>query len=255
MDRLASHPATARHICRKLCRRFIADMPPEALVESAAGLWQANWQVPDQIAVVVRHILNSEAMLSGPGEKVRRPFELLAAALRKTEAEIEPRHFEGWSPYGELFYRFEQTGHGFFRWPAPNGYPDSAVRWTSVSVMVQSWRLMSRLPELREDSEGAFLLPVVDRSLQAFPEPSQQTAEALVDWWLDRLIAGPVDSARRQELIDFMRQNAAPDEPLNLAENPPHGIWRAGNLSEHYTPARLRAMVSLIFMTPEFHRR
>jgi uncharacterized protein (DUF1800 family) len=255
MDRLASHSATARHLCRKLCRRFIADSPPEDLVESAAAVWQANWQAPDQITRVMRHILTSDAMLNGRGNKTRRPFELLIAALRKTSAEIEPRHFDGWTPYGELFYRFEQTGHGSFLWPAPDGYPDTASRWTSASVMGQSWRLMSRLPELRENGDGAFLLPVLELSLQAFAEPTERTAGNLVDWWLDRLVVGEVNAARHQELVDFLRQNASPDAPLNLAENPPHGVWRAGNLSEHYTPARLRALVALIMMLPEFYRR
>src|SRR5260221_11703707 len=34
LDMLASHPATARHIATKLCRRFVSDDPPEALVAS-----------------------------------------------------------------------------------------------------------------------------------------------------------------------------------------------------------------------------
>lgn len=255
MDRLASHSATARHLCHKLCRRFIADDPPEALVESAAAVWQTNWEEPDQIARVMRHILTSDAMLSGAGTKVRRPFELLAAALRKTDAEIEPRHYDGWAPYGELFNRFQQTGHGSFRWPAPDGYPDTAARWTSVSVMGQNWRLMSRLPELRVGGDGAFLLPIQAMSEQAFPDPAQRIAANLVGWWLDRLIGGEVNAFRRQELVDFLSQNAAPDQPLNLTENLPHGVWRASNLSEHYTPPRLRATVAMIMMLPEFHQR
>ncbi len=255
MDMLARHSATARHICRKLCRRFVSDSPPESLVESAAAVWQAEWESPDQIAQVLRHILTSPEFISGSGRKVRRPFEMLVAALRKTGAEIEPRHYDGWAPYGELFNRFQQTGHGSFRWPAPNGYPDTADRWTSASVMGQTWRLLSRLPELRLPDSGPFLLDVQGLTEAAVPAVDQRTAERLVDVWLERLVKGDFNAQRRTQMIDFLRQNAAPGQALNISSGLPYGSWSGGNLSAHYTPVRLRVMVSLILLSPEFHQR
>lgn len=255
MDRLCQHSSTARHICRKLCRRFIADEPPESLVESAASLWQSQWQAPDQIAQVVRHIIEEGVGQSMLASKVRRPLELMIAAFRKTQADIEPRHHAPWAPYGELMTRFRETGHGGFRWPSPDGYPDTADRWTSVSVMGQTWRLLSRLPELRLPDGEPTLMPVNELTVSALPTPSQRTAQAVVDFWLSRLMARPVLSARRQSLIDFMRQNAAADQPLDLTSGLPDGVWSANNLSNHYTPARLRALVGLICVLPEFHQR
>ncbi len=255
MDILCQHRATARHICRKLCRRFIDDEPPESLVESAAEIWREQWQAPDQIAQVMAHIINSDAVLQGQGSKVRRPFELMTSCMRKTGAEIQPHHYQGWQPYGEMFSRFQQSGHGGFRWPAPDGYPDTATRWTSASVLGQTWRLLSRLPELRMPNDGPFLLSVQELTLQGLPNEEQHTATNLVDWWLERLIGASVLPQRRLELINFLRQNAPADQPLNLTTNPPYGNWSAGNMSAHYTPVRLRAMVSMIMMLPEFHRR
>lgn len=253
MDRLAAHPATALHICRKLCRRFIADVPPESLVESAAAVWEAHWQDDDQIAHVMRHILTSDPMVEGQGQKVRRPFELMIAAFRKTDAQVAPRHYDGWSPYGEMLSRFQQTGHGNFRWQPPDGYPDTASRWTSVSVMGQSWRLLSRLPELRDD--GSALLRIHELTVAGLPDPAQRTSVALVDWWIERLVGRPVANARRQELIDFLRQNAPASVALDITSNLPDGNWAGGNLSAHYTPVRLRAVVSMIMILPEFHLR
>lgn len=255
MDRLCIHQATALHLCRKLCRRFIDDEPPEALVESAAGVWRDHWQSGDQIARVMHHIITSDEVMAGQGRKARRPFESMIAALRKTGAEIEPRHYAGWTPYGELFSLFFQTGHGSFYWPAPNGYPDTAQRWTSASAMGQTWRLLSRLPELRYANDGDFLLRVKELTLQAWTDPAERTAANLVDGWLDRLVGSPVATGRRSELIDFLAQNAGADDPLDITSNAPYGNWSGGNLSAHYTPVRLRAMVSLIMMLPEFHQR
>jgi len=255
MDMLARHSATARHLARKLCRRFIDDDPPESLIDSTAAVWQANWQSPDQIAQVLRHILTSQAFFQGQGQKVRRPFELTANALRKTRAEIEPRHFDGWTPYGEFFNRFQLTGHGSFRWPAPNGYPDTKERWTSASVMGQTWRLLSKLPESHEPNDGPFLMKIHEITIEDLPNPADHSAENLVAFWVDRLLYGDLHPSRRQVLVDFLRQNADPAEPLDISTGWPDGNWNAGDLRRHYTPVRLRAMVALIFISPEFHQR
>ena len=253
MDLACGHRKTAHHLAFKLCRRFVSDQPPASLVESAADVWQAHWGDDDQIARVLRHIFTSEEFRSGAGEKMRRPFELMIAALRKTGAEIAPKdHFSGWQPWGELLTRFQQTGHGSFRWPAPDGYPDTADRWSSVSVLGQIWRLLSRLPELHSDGDP--LMRVHELTVEHL-SVAERTAENLVDFWVQRLIGRPIGQARRTELIDFLRQNAPADDVLDLQSGLPDGQWSANNLSAHYTPARLRAAVALICTCPEFHRR
>ncbi|MGY6554694.1 MAG: DUF1800 domain-containing protein [Wenzhouxiangella sp.] len=255
MDALARHRATARHLCSKLIRRFIADDPPEALVESAAEVWRSNWEQPDQIARVLRHILTVGNLNSGVGQKVRRPFEMVVAFLRKTGAEIEPQRWTGWQPYGEFFNRFMQTGHASFNWPAPDGYPDRSVRWLSASAMGQTWRLLSRMPELRMPNAGPFLLRIQDITLAEIPQPAQRTARGLVEFWVERLIGRSLAPARSAQIIDFLRQNAAADAPLDLVTGGADGVWSANNLSHHYTPVRLRVAVSMIAMCPEFHQR
>jgi uncharacterized protein (DUF1800 family) len=69
LDVLASHPGTGRHICRKLCRRLIADNPPESVVQSAAALFSEKSEAPDQLAQVVRHILRSTEFRMTWGQK------------------------------------------------------------------------------------------------------------------------------------------------------------------------------------------
>lgn len=255
MDLLARHSATANHLATKICRRFVADDPPQSLIDSTAAVWQAAWQASDQIAQVMRHILTSEEFKQGQDSKIRRPFELVANAMRKMDADFEPRHFGPWNPYSEFFNRFQLTGHASFQWPAPDGYPDTQARWTSASVMGQSWRLLSRLPELREPSDGPFLMKVQDITIDAFPAPAERSAANLVDFWIERLVNGSMHASRRQQFIDFLRQNAGPDDALNITAGFPNGNWSQGNLSAHYTPVRLRAMVSLILMSPEFYQR
>ena len=59
LDLLAMHPNTARYVCRKLCRRLIADDPPDSVVEAAALVFNDQWEAPDQLKQVVRTILLS----------------------------------------------------------------------------------------------------------------------------------------------------------------------------------------------------
>jgi hypothetical protein len=232
-------------------------------VESAAAIWLANWQAPDQIAQVLRHILTSPLMLETWGEKTKRPFEILAQALRSTATEFAPQPYAEWNPYGQLDNLIQQTGHGPFRWPTPDGYPDLGRTWQAVSVLAQTWRLNSRLPELRAPGSGdtAFLLRIHQVTLAQIPD-AVRSAEAIVDFWVDRIVGFAIDPARRNALIDFMRQNAAASAVLNLVEDEfdagvprREGIWSSNNLSRHKTIARLRAMVSLIFCLPEFYQR
>jgi uncharacterized protein (DUF1800 family) len=58
-DLLANHPGTARHLCTKLCRRLIADSPPQSVIDAAVSVWMANVGAADQIKQVVRAILTS----------------------------------------------------------------------------------------------------------------------------------------------------------------------------------------------------
>lgn len=255
MDILARHRATARHICRKLIRRFLTDDPPEALVESAAEVWRINWDQQDQIARVLRHILTVTTLTGSAGMKVRRPFEMVVAFLRKTGANFAPRRWTGWQPYGEFFNRFTLTGHASFNWPAPDGYPDTAVRWLSASPMGQTWRLLSRMPELRMPDNGPFLLRIQELTLAALPQSEHHSAVRLADFWIDRLIGRSVAPERRAQVIDFLRQNVDPDAPLDLATDAPYGRWSGANLADHYTPVRLRVAVSMIAMFAEFHQR
>jgi uncharacterized protein (DUF1800 family) len=264
LDWLARHPSTARHVCRKLCVRFVADDPPQALVESAAAVFRQHWQAPDQIARTLRHIVLSPEFSASLGGKLKRPFEAFVSLLRAANADFSPQPFAAWSPYGELFNRLQLTGNSLFRWPTPDGPPDVARKWSSVSALGQSWKLFSRTPEWRQPDAGndpPFLLPIHAETLAALPA-NQRSAESLVDYWVGRLVGRALAPARRTVLVDFMRQNAAPGDALDLVEDtitdgvPQRtGIWRGSDLKRHYSIARLRALVGLIAATPEFLQR
>lgn len=253
LDRLAAHPATAGHLCRKFCIRFVSDAPPEDLVESAAALFREHWQAPDQIARVLRHILSHPAAFDEASGKFKRPYDLAMGALRKTGCRIDPVNFDNWDPWRRFFSMLSDTGHGPFSWPSPDGFPDADRSWTVSAVLGPTWRLLSHMPQM-EDEFDRRLMPILDETLAAL-SPDDRTTSRIVDYWLERVLGYAPPAHRRKELIDFLRQNSSSDAPLVLDDNPPYGSWNGNDLSRHFTGARLNAMVSLMLTLPEAHQR
>lgn len=261
-DQLCQHRATAINICRKLCRRFISDTPPQALIESAANIWQAQWQSNTQIAQVLQHILTSAAFKSTWGEKAKRPWEAVMQSLRSTSAELTPRvrPVSGWDDYSDLTGRLHQTGNGPFLWPTPDGYPDHRSKWQAVSPLSQTWRTLSRLTEMRvpggdANSQTAYFQRIEQVTRTAFPAPAQATAGAVVDFWINRIFGYAIAQERRDQLVRFLGQKATTSAAASTQLTWNNEWANASNLDKYYTLARLRATVSLLMMCPEFYHR
>jgi len=175
LDLAAFHPATARHICQKLCRRLLADQPSTALIDSAAKVWMANRDRGDQIARVVSHIALSGEFSRTRNAKLKRPLELVASFLRATGIAFQPT--EG------LFSEMDAAGQRLFGWPTPTGHPDTAEDWISVNTTRRRWSLIAGLTE-NSWGTGSFdaLLPFAGQIVEA---------QRFVDTWLQRLYIEP----------------------------------------------------------------
>jgi uncharacterized protein (DUF1800 family) len=138
---LARHPSTARHIARKLIRRFVTDAPPESLVASAAAVYLAN---DTAIVPVLRHILASNEFRSSEAHKLRRPLEVLAAGLRALEANVPSGpHTNGAS---SLLGALVSLGQEPWGWGPPDGYPDVAEPWLGSDGLMSRWNFLARIP-------------------------------------------------------------------------------------------------------------
>ena len=241
LDRLASHPRVAKFICRKLIRRFCADRPSQQLIDSAASVFRSNWKHPDQIKRTLRHILLSDAAFNNWGQKRRRPFEAVAAALRTSGSDWTPR--VGDAKSDEFSWRMGFTGHMPYDWPAPNGYPDTAAAWSGSNSLAMTWKLLNWLSETKDGEVP--LLPILAATRSGV---AQWTSTNLVDFWCRRILG--YLPARRQVLVDFMRQNGAATDVIADSD-----AWSANDLKKHYNQQRLRSMVSLVLMSPEFLAR
>ena len=232
-DILAGHPATARFIATKLCRRLVADEPPESLIAAAAQTFHDHVDSPDQIARVLRTIILSDTFKNTWAEKVKRPFEIVTGAMRGGNIDLRfANDYDG----GGLLWNLYLTGNIPFGWSPPNGYPDFKGAWISSAPRVMSWGFTNWLPFIFRGDEW-WEDPAMD--LLGQTPNDLVTANQIVDFWVNRILGGEMPSHERQQLVDFLRWDRGPDAALDF-DYP----WEA--------PDRLRMMVGMIFMSPSF---
>lgn len=141
LDLIADHPATARHLSGKLCRRLVGDGVSPRLLSAAADLWWRARRQPDQIARVVELIALSPGFARSSGARLRRPLALAAAFVRGTGMPFTAT--EG------LVAGLANAGQRLFGWAPPTGHPEEAAYWISANGMRQRWQLVQGLMENR----------------------------------------------------------------------------------------------------------
>ncbi|MGE0324895.1 MAG: DUF1800 domain-containing protein [Polyangiaceae bacterium] len=157
---LARHPATARHLARKLCSRFVSDDPPAACVDSAA---QAYMQSQGDIAAVVRSIASGASFWAPEvrGSKIKSPLELVVSAVRAADG-----HLDGGVGLGRTL---AELGQPLFLYAAPTGYPERGDAWMGPGQALSRMRFGIQFAAGRVDGisyEPDRVLPLVDDAAQ-----------------------------------------------------------------------------------------
>ncbi len=118
LEILATHPSTARNICRKLIRWFVGPaVPPDLLAAASARFLTTNGSITE----VLKVILLSPSIAASP-PKLKRPFHLFASAARGTG-------MNKWN-VAQMTEGLYDLGHFPFLWGPPNGYPDTTAYWS-----------------------------------------------------------------------------------------------------------------------------
>ena len=136
LDILASHPSTARFIATKMARRFLGDEPPKAVVDRAARVFLTT---NGSITETLKSIITSPAFFSPATyrNKVRSPFEYVAAALRITNAETDAdRPILNW---------ISRMGQPVYGRVTPDGYPDMSTEWLSNNDLLTRFNFAGAL--------------------------------------------------------------------------------------------------------------
>jgi hypothetical protein len=132
---LAHHPSTARTIARKLAVRFVSDEPSAALVDHLAQVYLAN---DTAIVPVIRALVTSDEFAASAGAKMRTPDEDVVATYRALGARVQAPT-SGSSAANAILWQTSDIGMRPFGWTRPDGRPDRAESWSSVSRMLSSF--------------------------------------------------------------------------------------------------------------------
>jgi uncharacterized protein (DUF1800 family) len=126
---LARHPATARHIARKLAVHFVSDNPPPALT---AKLEMAFRDSNGDLAVLARVLASSPEAWQLPAKKIVPPYDFIVSLRRCFGASGQPN---------EAFRLSAALGQPLWQPPSPKGWPDMDDAWTAPSAIRERLRI------------------------------------------------------------------------------------------------------------------
>lgn len=126
LDRLARHPATARHVSRRLVQYWLSDPPPPALVERVAQAFSAS---DGDIAYTLRALLGSPEFAQGAGRQFKDPMRFVVSALRLMH---DDRVILNTGPVLAWLNRLGQPLYGR---QTPDGWPLDEAAWSSPGQM------------------------------------------------------------------------------------------------------------------------
>ena len=123
---LAAKPQTARFVCGKIARHFVADEPPPALVARLEKAWMGSGG--DLAKVAEALIAAPEAWNPNPA-KFKTPYEFLVSSYRAAAA--SPQGIQQVAPI------LTALGQKPFAPGSPKGWPEDAGAWAAPDAVVK----------------------------------------------------------------------------------------------------------------------
>jgi uncharacterized protein (DUF1800 family) len=127
IDILAHHPSTAKFISKKLAQRFVADDPPQPLIDRMAATFT---KTDGDLRAVLQTLFASPEFLSEGAwrSKVKSPLEMIASGMRALSADVTDAFV--------LAQRIGELGQPLYGKLEPTGYPNTSEAWTNTSGLL-----------------------------------------------------------------------------------------------------------------------
>ena len=212
---LATRPATAEFISRKLAIRFVSDEPPQALVDRLAKAYMSSG---GDIPTVLKTLFHSPEFWAANDDsvKVKTPLEYVVSAVRASNANVT--NFE------PLVNSLKQMGMPLYGCVPPVGYKWDEADWVSTGALVDRMNFALSLASNKLPGITVGWAPETDLSALDSDAPAQQvvptpeTEETRLEQVL--LPGGVSDATRAAALKEFQVQSAQAATP-NLASQDP----------------------------------
>jgi uncharacterized protein (DUF1800 family) len=205
LDILSKHPSTARFISRKLCQRFVADEPPQSLVDRVAEKFT---QTGGDIREVVRSILTSPEFFSPKyyRNKVKSPLDLVASTIRATGASTD-----GAAP---LIQAVARMGAPLYLCQPPTGYDENSAEWLSSATMLERMNFAVALVGGRINGTRADVSRFT-------PSGATNDPNRIIDQFLAALVHSEVSPGTRENLTRVLSETRAKVTPAKFDDSAP----------------------------------
>jgi len=187
LDIVSTSPATAHHISLELAQKFVADNPPASLVDRMTKIFLKSG---GDLREVMKAMLDSAEFWSVGAfhAKVKTPFEMVASAIRATNADVEDAF--------TLSNQIAKLGEPIYRKLEPTGYSNVNAEWVNSSALLG--RMNFALALAANKVPGVHLEPVAAGDAQTiargllFADATEQTRAAIEKTQRPEVIAGLV---------------------------------------------------------------
>jgi uncharacterized protein (DUF1800 family) len=166
LDILASDPATARYVSRKLAIFWLSDDPPQFLIDRMAATWKAT---DGRIAQVLETLFTSAEFMNDPPSKFKDPVRYVLSSVRLAYDNKVVLNV------GPMLNWINRLGEPLYGRQTPDGYPLVASGWNSAGQLNTRFEIAKIIGS---DSTGLFTTDDQPPKMMAtFP----QLASALYD--------------------------------------------------------------------------
>jgi uncharacterized protein (DUF1800 family) len=127
LDLLATHPSTSKFISTELAQRFVADNPPQSLIDKMSKTFLESG---GDIRQVIQTMLESKEFWSQGAyrAKVKTPFEMVASSVRVLDAKV----IDAWA----LANQVGNLGEPLYRKQEPTGYSNLNSEWVNSAALL-----------------------------------------------------------------------------------------------------------------------
>ena len=140
LDILATHPSTAKFISTELAQRFLADNPPQSLIDKMSKTFL---DTGGDIRQVMKAMLDSKEFWSQGAyrAKVKTPFEMVASSVRALDANVT----DAWA----LANQIGNLGEPLYRKQEPTGYSNLNSEWVNSAALLGRMNFAVQLTQNR----------------------------------------------------------------------------------------------------------
>jgi len=257
---LATSPATAHFICRKLAIRFVSDDPPQSLVDRLSTVFLAS---NGNIGEVMRFLVQAPEFWSVAANraKIKTPEDFVISAVRAGGIDVEDANV--------VVKAISDLGQPLYGRQTPDGYSMLSSPWINSAALLARMNFSLSLAgnRLSKGVTADWLSQLGATSLQQ-PEEQERQIENL-------LLHGQVSDKTRSLILQQLASAPQPPSQQNSAR--PIAMAGDGNgavsggiaqpklsppappmtpAQEHQAADRQAALTAgLIFGSPDFQRR